>query len=223
MDIIKYVRSYIINTSKGKGLRTGDVRLISSKIFKSLEDKSINKILNYSEQLLKTGEWAFWIVAYDWAFRVNKQYTLETYDIFERWLIKYVMNWDDCDDFCTHAFGELIGQYNELFLKILLLTEHEKFTVRRGVAVVLIYPIKTDRYEEINPYLVSSALMNDTHYLVLKGYGWMLKVLSKYETKEVVKYLLENQNCMPRISYRYAIEKMDNENKKLLIKADTTM
>lgn len=218
MDIIKYVSSYIENTSKNEGLRTGDIRSISREIFKSLEDKSIDNILELSEELLRSGEWAFWLIAYDWAFRVRKQYTLETYDIFERWLIKYVTNWDDCDDFCTHAFGELISQYNELFPKILKLTEHERFPVRRAAAVVLIYPIRTDRHDEINPYLVSDALMSDTHHLVLKGYGWMLKVLSQYKAEEVVKYLLDNQNHMPRIAYRYAMEKMNNENKEILKK-----
>lgn len=218
MDIIKYVRGYIENTSKQKGLRTGDVRMLSKRIFKTLEDKSIDTILELSEELLKTGEWAFWIIAYEWAFMVRKQYTVKTYDIFERWLINYVKDWDDCDDFCTHAFGELISQYNGLYPKILKLTEHAQFPVRRGAAVALIYPIKKGKCCEINPFLVSDALMNDTHYLVLKGYGWMLKVLSQYKTEEVVKYLLDNQKQMPRLAYRYAIEKMDDENIERLVK-----
>lgn len=216
MDIVENVSEILKITVKGKGIRTGEVRSLSGKIFKSIDDKSIENILDLSEQLLRTGKWAFWIIAYDWAFRVKKQYTLKTYEIFERWLIEYVKNWDDCDDFCTHAFGELISQYNELFHRILKLTKHENFAVRRGAAVVLIYPIRSDRFDTINPYLISDMLMNDDHYLVLKGYGWMLKVLSQYRTEEVVKYLQDNQKNIPKLAFRYAIEKLDTVNKRKL-------
>jgi len=51
--------------------------------------------------------------------------------------------------------------------------------LRRASAVVLIYPIRRNRYEGIDPFLISDALMHDSHHLVLQGYGWMLKVLSQ--------------------------------------------
>ncbi|MCM1568670.1 MAG: hypothetical protein NC081_04400 [Roseburia sp.] len=41
---------------------------------------------------------------------MKKQYSESTYDIFYRWLKNYVKGWGDCDDFCTHAFGELLRQ-----------------------------------------------------------------------------------------------------------------
>lgn len=218
MNIVEKVRHHLNDSSKASGHQTSEVRLISRKLFKTLEDKSIDNVLKQSELLLRTGEWAFWIIAYDWAFRVRKQYTLETYDIFERWLINYVKNWDDCDDFCTHAFGELLSQYNELFTKVFSWTEHQNFTVRRAAAVILIYPIKYNKYQNINPFLISDALMNDSHHLVLKGYGWMLKVLSQFENKRVYTYLSENKVVMPRVSFRYALEKFDSESKTSLMK-----
>ncbi|MDX1359056.1 MAG: DNA alkylation repair protein [Clostridia bacterium] len=216
MDVINYLRKHIENTSKLKGLGTGDVRSISAKVFKLIEDKNIDNVLGLCEQLLKTGEWAFWIIAYDWAYRVRSQYTPGTYEIFKRWLENYVTGWDDCDDFCTHAFGELISMYNELFPQLLELTSHESFPVRRGAAVVLIKPIRSDRIGNINPFLISDALMNDRHYLVLKGYGWMLKVLSQYKPEEVYDYLAKNHQRMPRLAFNYALEKMDSELRKKL-------
>jgi 3-methyladenine DNA glycosylase AlkD len=216
MNIVDYIHKYIENTSKGTDLGTAEVRSLSARIFKLIEDKNIDNILDLSEQLLKTGEWALWITAYDWAFRVRRQYTPNTYEIFERWLINYVTDWDDCDDFCTHAFGELISRHNKLFPRILKLTGHERFPVRRGAAVVLIYPIRSGRLGDISPFLVSDALMDDEHYLVLKGYGWMLKVFSQYKGEEVFQYLLDNHHLMPRVAFRYAMEKMDRENKEKL-------
>ncbi|QAT61460.1 MULTISPECIES: DNA alkylation repair protein [Tissierellales] len=53
--------------------------------------------------------------------------------------------------------------------------------------------------------------MNDKNELVLKGYGWMLKSFSQVNKGEVIDYLIKNHKSMPRISFRYAIEKMDKE------------
>ena len=46
--------------------------------------------------------------------------------------------WGDCDDFCTHAFGELIRQDKRLFEQVLSWTQSSDFWVRRASAVVLI-------------------------------------------------------------------------------------
>ncbi len=208
-----------IKEAKEQGpVTTGKVREISAVLYKSIEDKSIDNVLFLSEQLLKEESWALGIIAYDWAFRVRDQYSIDTFLIFERWLKEYVRDWGDCDDFCTHALGALIGQYNELFDKILNWTKHPDFWVRRGAAVSLIYPIKKNKYDQINPLLISDALLRDDHYLVLKGYGWMLKVLSQQEPELVFQYLAQKKDTMPRVAFRYGLEKLRKERKEMLMK-----
>ncbi len=217
INVIKEARNYLENSSKENGLTTKKVRAVSSILYRTLENKNIDNVLAICENLLDEREWALGVIAYDWAYRVRKQYTRETFFIFENWLKKYVTGWGDCDDFCTHAFGELLSQDNELFTDIIKWTTHEDFFVRRASAVVLIYPIKHNKYSHINPFLISDLLMNDNHYLVLKGYGWMLKVLSENEPEKVYSYLTKNKNLMPRISYRYALEKFDKDLKLSLM------
>ncbi|MGV8983148.1 DNA alkylation repair protein [Clostridium sp.] len=217
VNIVSDARNRLENSSKEDGLTTGKVRSISSKLYGDLENKSIDNILTLCEHLLDEREWALGVIAYDWAFRVRKQYTHKTFFIFENWLKEYVTGWGDCDDFCTHAFGELLSQNNELFPHILKWTGHPDFFVRRASAVILIYPIKHNKYENIKPFLISDILMNDAHHLVLKGYGWMLKGLSETEPNNVYEYLLKNKNTMPRVSFRYALEKFDKELKKNLM------
>lgn len=217
MNIVEKARLDLKSSSEGKRLTTGIVRSVSSKMYNTLDDKNIDNVFKLCEELLNEREWALWIIAYDWAFRLRKQYSHETFITFERWLKNYVKDWYDCDDFCTHAFGELLSQYNELFLEVIKWTEDPNFAVRRASAVILIYPIKYNRYEGIKPFLISDALMHDDHYLVLKGYGWMLKVLSQFEFSEVYNYLLKNKESMPRLSFRYALEKFDIKTKTSLI------
>ncbi|QVK18503.1 DNA alkylation repair protein [Mycoplasmatota bacterium] len=217
INFVSEARKQLENSSKGNGLQTGKVRSISSTLYKMLEDKSITNVLSICEDLLREREWALGVIAYDWAYRVKKQYNHKTFSIFEHWLKTYITGWGDCDDFCTHAFGELLSQNNELFTHVLKWIQHPNFTVRRAAAVILIYPIKHNKYENINPFIISDDLMNDSHYLVLKGYGWMLKVLSEVEPDNVYDYLMKNKKTMPRISYRYALEKFDKVLKQRLM------
>jgi 3-methyladenine DNA glycosylase AlkD len=216
-NIISEAKNYFENSSKENGLTTGKIRSISASLYRALDDKSIDNVLTACEHLLDERQWALSVIAYDWAYRIRKQYNNKTFSVFESWLKKYVTGWGDCDDFCTHAFGELLSQNNELFTHVLKWTEHSDFFVRRASAVILIYPIKHDKYKNINPFLISDALMNDNHHLVLKGYGWMLKILSQVEPNNVYEYLLENKSTMPRISFRYALEKFDKELKSRLM------
>jgi 3-methyladenine DNA glycosylase AlkD len=218
VDIVSEAKNRLENSMKEASLTTGKVRGISSSLFKLIDDKSIDNVLMLCEKLLEEGQWALGVIAYDWAYRVKNQYNSNTFFIFERWLKKYVSGWGNCDDFCTHAFGELISQNNDLFTYVLEWTKHQDFWVRRAAAVVLIYPVKQGKYQALKPFEISDLLMNDKHDLVLKGYGWMLKVLSETEPNNVYQYLNKNKNIMPRVSFRYALEKLDRETKILLMK-----
>ena len=195
---------------------TKDIRNISKKIYQNT-DHQLAFIINICNELLKTQQWNYKTIAFDLIYKVKKQYQKETFSIFESWLFDYVNDWGDCDDFCTHAFGYLLMIYPEFFARILTWKDHPKFAVRRATAVILIYAIKKDQYKTFDLLLVSDLLMKDDHYLVLKGYGWMLKVLSQKDPFTVYKYLEDNHQEMPRVAFRYALEKLNETQKKLLM------
>lgn len=189
--------------------RTDDIRKISSNLFQSLKGSSIDRVFCLCEKLLEQRRWELGVIAYDWAYRMRTSFRPSDFDRFEVWLITYVRGWGDCDDFCTHAFGELLYQYPELIHRVLPWTFREEFWMRRAAAVILILSIRKGSYERLNPLHISDLLMQDQHDLVLKGYGWMLKVLSQRDPDAVYQYLLRNKNQIPRTAYRYALEKMD--------------
>lgn len=201
----------------GKHIATGDIRRLAAQLYRQIDDKAIAHVLSLAQELLEQHSWALGVIAFEWAYRAKEQYTLETYDIFYAWLKKYVRGWGDCDDFCTHAFGELLRRHKELFAKTAEWTKDGDFWVRRAAAVILIPAILKNDYAGIDPYRISDALMYDSHDLVQKGYGWMLKCFSQMEPDSVRKYLAANSMRMPRTAYRYAMEKFDAETRAKLM------
>lgn len=201
---------------KDKRLLTSEVRKVSAKIFKKLPDDS-TYVFDLCEQLLELRIWEMTITAFDWAHRKRNQYDEATFEIFEKWMRNYISDWWDCDDFCTHAFGELMIKYPQLLPRTFAWCDHENFAVRRCAAVVMILPIKRKSVLTIDPLEIANRLKNDSHYLVLKGYGWMLKVLSSTQYDKVLGYLESNQSTMPRVAFRYALEKMKKSDRLRLM------
>lgn len=220
-NFIVYVKKHLDNltlTFGGEHIKTVEIRKLSNNLYRELDDKSKANVFKICEELLEEYNWAMGVIAYDFAYRVRKQYDDNTFSIFESWLIKYVRGWGDCDDFCTHAFGELLIQKPECFHKIISWTNREEFWMRRAAAVILIPSINQNKYSKLEPFLISDKLIKDDNVLVCKGYGWMLKVLSIKELELVYNYLVNNRKIMPRVSFRYAIEKMDKHMKEQLMR-----
>lgn len=220
MGIVSKAREQLARKAATEGWKTATIRSVSASMFRELDNKQIDHVFGLCERLLDEEDWALHVMAYDWAYRVRKQYDERTFERFDRWLKTYVRDWGDCDDFCTHALGELLSRNNDLFPHVKEWTKHPHFAVRRAAAVVLIYPIKKNKYIDIDPFAISDALMHDDHHLVLKGYGWMLKVLSEREPAKVIAYLQRHKRTMPRTAFRYALEKMDPETRRVLMEKD---
>lgn len=201
----------------GKHIATGEIRRLSSRLYWQAALKEIDPVLALCEELLAQRDWALGVIAFDWAYRVKAQYTADTYERFYRWLKEYVRGWGDCDDFCTHAFGELVRQRKELFSKVAEWTEDADFWVRRASAVVLIPSILREDRQGLWPYAIVDRLLGDQHNLVQKGYGWMLKCLSQTDPGGVEAYPAAHCREMPRAAFRYALEKFPQNTRARLM------
>lgn len=189
------------------GVRTPIVKKIAGKHFQEIKNYKKKEIFNFCEKLLKTGKYEEITIAFDWAFRLQKQYQISDFFIFEKWLKKYITNWAFCDDFCTHTFGHFISQFPEFLPKIEKLAKSKNRWSRRASAVVLIYSIRRKKYFD-NVFKISDILLLDRDDLVQKGYGWMLKETSNIYPDQVFKYIIKNKEKMPKVALRYAIEKL---------------
>ncbi len=65
---------------------------------------------------------------------------------------------------------------------------------------------------------IANDLFQDSEIYVLKGYGWILKEASNTYQQEVFDWVMKRKDSMPRLSLRYAIEKMPEEMRKKAMK-----
>lgn len=195
------------------GVRSVIVKNIAKKYFQKIKKLSKKEIFNLCDELLKSGYDEERSIAFNWTYRLKKQFEKSDFKIFENWLKKYVANWAACDDFCGHAFGELLYQFSEFLPKLKTWAKSKNRWMRRASAVILIYPNRKGKY--INEsFKITDILLGDKDDLVQKGYGWMLKEISNNNQKIVFDYVMRNKDSMPRTALRYAIEKMPQDLRK---------
>jgi 3-methyladenine DNA glycosylase AlkD len=189
------------------GVRSPIVRSISAKYYRQVKGIEKSALFALCARLLSFGTTEERGIAFDWAYRIRKQYEPDDFKTFERWLRVHVNNWGGVDDLCCHAFGHFIDRYPEFLPSVFKWTKAKQWHLRRAASVILIYPVRQGKYFE-QALGTSDALLTDEHYLVQKGYGWLLKEATKKFPREVLAYVLKHKAAMPRTALRYAIEKM---------------
>jgi 3-methyladenine DNA glycosylase AlkD len=196
---------------------TKSFRQLANSYYKKLKEYPLEDVFDFCEKLLSENRRGYTIVAYQLADKRHNEYTIDTFQRFDHWMNTYLQDWWDCDDFMTHAMGKLYLKFPHLWEHILAWTTSSNFAVRRSAAVVLIPAAKTKQLDIKRAFQVSDILMNDEHYLVQKGFGWLLKEATKHYKEDVVTYLEEHVTTLSRTAFRYAIEKLDMSEKERLM------
>ena len=82
--------------------------------------------------------------------------------------------------------------------------------------------ISTYRFIQNNQFTdtlaLSELLINDTHDLMHKAVGWMLREVGKRDQQLLITFLDEHYQDMPRTMLRYAIERFDQTQRKAYLR-----
>ena len=137
-------------------------------------------------------------------------------EIFEFYLdhTKHINNWDLVDLSAGCILGEYLGDKDRSILYKLAKSDN---LWERRIAVISTFTfIKNNRFEDT--LRISEMLLNDTHDLIHKAVGWMLREVGKRDLRAEEGFLKKHYQKMPRAMLRYAIERFGDEKKRYYLK-----
>ncbi len=146
--------------------------------------------------------------------KANEKEQREIYDFYLK-NRKHVNNWDLVDASAYKIVGEYLVKHEDKYREIKELTKSEHLWSRRIAMVAMFSFIRKGQLDK--PVEIAAILVNDEHDLMHKAVGWMLREIGKQDVRILRTFLDKHADTMPRTALRYAIERMeDKERKKYL-------
>jgi 3-methyladenine DNA glycosylase AlkD len=138
-------------------------------------------------------------------------------DIFEFYLANAsksnINNWDLVDLSAPNIVGNyLLDKNHEILFK---LAKSKNLWEKRISVLATFAFIRQNEFKD--SLKISEILLSDSHDLIHKAVGWMLREIGKRNLKVLEEFLKKHYKKMPRTMLRYAIEKFsESERKKWL-------
>lgn len=141
-------------------------------------------------------------------------------DLFERarsWLDEDLCdNWALTDSLCSVIIAPLLRLYPDVIPDLESWATANNLWVRRAAAVALTsIAAKGDSLDVA--YRIALLLLPDQHDLIHKATGWLLREAGKTDSARLEAFLLSHGPKIPRTALRYAIEKLPQERRKMLL------
>ena len=129
-----------------------------------------------------------------------------------------INNWDLVDSSAPYIVGDYLYKHPEKSKILIDFSHSENLWVRRISIVSTFTFIKNN---EFNTTLeIAKLLLNDNHDLIHKALGWMLREIYKRDERIIKRFIRQNYAQIPRTTLRYAIERMDKEERLLYLKGN---
>jgi len=151
---------------------------------------------------------------------VNK-YNKEEPDRIYHYYLKHlnsINNWDLVDSSAPYIVGDYLYNNQEQSKILLEFSQSENLWVRRISIVSTFAFIKNNEFNKTLE--IAKLLLNDDHDLIHKAVGWMLREIYKRDERLIKRFLRQNYAQIPRTTLRYAIERMDKEERFLYLKGN---
>jgi len=130
----------------------------------------------------------------------------ELYDLYLRRHDR-INNWDLVDVCAIHVIGGyLFDKPRHILYK---LARSKNMWERRTAIVSTAYFIRKGELDDT--YNLVEMLLNEKEDLVHKATGWMLRFAGDKDRTRLLNFLDHHAPTMPRVTLRYSIEKLDNQ------------
>ena len=124
-----------------------------------------------------------------------------------------INNWDLVDLSAPNILGEYLLDNDRTVLYRLA---GSKNLWERRIAIMSTFAFirKNDFKDTLR---IAGLLLRDSHDLIHKAVGWMLREVGKRDLKAEEDFLRSNYMAMPRTMLRYAVERFDEEKRKMFM------
>lgn len=183
------------------GVTLPDLRVIA-KQYEDLDYSELQKLISsaiHEERLLA-------LLILTRQYKQNKQVVYQFYVDN----LQHVNNWDLVDVSAHLIIGEHLMNRDKAIL--LELASSPSLWDRRVAMVATWQFIRSNQFDWT--IKIATVLLQDTHDLIHKAVGWMLREAGKRDQDALLSFLNEHASCMPRTMLRYAIEKLTEEQRQ---------
>jgi 3-methyladenine DNA glycosylase AlkD len=190
------------------GVRVPQTRTVCRK-YKNLQLSEIKKLLT---SRVHEHRLAGLIIMSNQSQYANENERKELYDIYITMLHNgYINNWDLVDTSAGYVVGNyLIGKEKHILYQ---LAKSDQLWERRVSIIATFSFIKNG--EAAETLKIAELLLHDSHDLIHKAAGWMLREVGKRVDREVLeRFLNRHAHEMPRTMLRYAIEHLPTTARK---------
>jgi len=187
------------------GLTVPNIRSIAMKYYKDISFYEIKELVQSPIHEVRLTGYLILTYKFEKADLENKECIVAFYlDNLEG-----VNNWDIVDLSCYKILGEYLILKPEMKGELYKLADSNNLWKER-IAIVSTYAfIKRGMVEDT--LKISKRLLNHKHDLIHKAIGWMLREVGKRDTIALRDFLDKNLQYIPRTTLRYAIERMDKD------------
>jgi 3-methyladenine DNA glycosylase AlkD len=145
--------------------------------------------------------------------KVNKSGRKEIFDFYLS-NKRHINNWDLVDLSAPNIIGDYLMDKNRAVLYKLVKSDN---LWEKRIAIMATFTfIRNNEFEDT--FHIAEILLNDRHDLIQKAVGWMLREIGKRSRDNEEEFLIKYYREMPRTMLRYAVERFDEQKRRLYLK-----
>ena len=124
---------------------------------------------------------------------------------FDVWL-EQLIGWAEVDSVCTGSYAatEVPGQWETWNRLLVRFSKSKNINKRRASLVLLCSPFRkaADNRVAVIAFSNINTLKHEHEILITKAISWLLRCMIKYHRAEVISFLKENEDSLPKIAVR---------------------
>lgn len=196
------------------GIGVPTTRAIVKKYKSQVNIDDIEQLINSGWHEIRLAAFLFLIEFYKSSAKRKDEGSLERIIKFYIANLNKGSNWDLVDLVAPKILGDWLI-YNPSKRDILYdLASRDRSLWENRVAIVATIPLIKNR-EFYDTFCIAKKYLSNTHDLIHKASGWMLREIGKNGGEKPLKdFLDQNVTSMPRTMLRYAIEKFQPEERQ---------